>query len=174
MREIIFRELQEEDLPAVLDTYNHYIAATTATFDPEPVSMETLRSRILLNHHLYKAYVVHHAGEYAGFCFLSQFKKHESYDWTAELGIYLRPEHTRYGLGTRAISHLERVAAEKGLKVLIASISGENMCSINLFRKLGWQECAHFQGVGQKWGRALDVIFFQKLLERKSKREENL
>jgi len=165
MKEIIFTEMQEDDLPVVLDIYNHYIATTTVTFDPESVPIETFQTRILLNHDLYKAYVINYLGETAGFCFLCQFNKHESYNRTAEIGVYLKPEHTRQGVGTRAVRHLEQIAAAKGLKVLIASISGENEGSISLFRKLGWEECGHFRRVGEKWGRAIDVIFFQKSVE---------
>ncbi len=157
--------MREEDLPVVLGIYNHYIATTTATFDLEPISMETFQTRVLLDHDLYKAYVIHQMGEIAGFCFLSQFKKHESYDRTAEVGVYLKPEHVRQGLGTKAVGHLERVAAAKGLRVLLASISGENDASIKFFRTLGWEQCAHFRKVGEKWGRIIDVVFFQKLLE---------
>jgi L-amino acid N-acyltransferase YncA len=165
MKETTFTEMQEDDLPTVLDIYNHYIATTAVTFDPEPISMETFQTRILLNHDLYKAYVINHMGEIAGFFFLCQFNKHESYNRTAEMGVYLKPEYTRRGVGTRAVGHLEQIAAAKGLKVLIASISGENEGSIALFRKLCWEECAHFRRVGEKWGRAIDVIFFQKLVE---------
>ena len=165
MKETTFIEMQEDDLPAVLDIYNHYIATTTVTFDPEPIPMETFRTRILLNHDLYKAYVVQQTSEIAGFCFLCQFNKHESYDQTAEMGVYIKPEYTRQGVGSRAVGHLQKIAAAKGIKVLIASISGENEASIVLFRKLGWEECAHFRRVGEKWGRAIDVVFFQKSLE---------
>jgi L-amino acid N-acyltransferase YncA len=124
-----------------------------------------LRTRICIDHDLYKANLIHHAGEVAGFCFLNQFNKHESYNRTAELGLYFKPQHTRQGLGTKAVGHLEQIAAAKGLKVLIASISGENERSIALFRKLGWEECARFRRVGEKWGRAIDVVFFQKSVE---------
>jgi L-amino acid N-acyltransferase YncA len=165
MKETTFRDVREEDLPIVLDIYNHYIVTTTATFDPGPISMETFRTRVLLNHDLYKAHVIEHEGEIAGFCFLCQYKGHQSYHWTAELGVYLKPEYTRLGFGTRAVGHLEQVAAASGLKVLLASISGENKGSINLFRKLGWRQCAHFEKIGEKWGRAVDVVFLQKSLQ---------
>jgi phosphinothricin acetyltransferase len=49
--------------------------------------------------------------------------------------------------------------------VMVASISGENKGSIEFFRKLQWEQCAHFRGIGEKWGRAIDVVFFQRLLE---------
>jgi L-amino acid N-acyltransferase YncA/N-acetylglutamate synthase-like GNAT family acetyltransferase len=165
MREPIFADIQEEDLPVVLDIYNHYIVTTTVTFDPGPISMDTLRTRIHLGHDLYKAYVICHMGEIVGFCFLSQFNKHESYNRTAELGLYFKPQYVRRGLGITAVRYLEQVAAAKRLKMLIASISGENKSSIALFRKLHWEECARFRRVAEKWGRAIDVVFFQKSLE---------
>ena len=149
MKKTTFTEIREQDLPAVLDIYNHYIATTTATFDPRPIAMETLKNRVPLDHDLYKAYIIHHMGDMAGFCFLNQFKNHKAYNRTAELGLYLKPEHTRKGLGTKAVKYLEDVAAEMGLKVIVASISGENQGSIEFFRNLGWEQCAHFRKVGE-------------------------
>jgi L-amino acid N-acyltransferase YncA len=49
-------------------------------------------------------------------------------------------------------------------KVLIASISGENTASLKLMRKLGYEQCGQFKNVGEKWGRILDVVYFQKEL----------
>jgi phosphinothricin acetyltransferase len=37
--------------------------------------------------------------------------------------------------------------------------------SIKLFQKLGYEKCAHFKRVGEKWGRVIDVVFFQKSLK---------
>jgi phosphinothricin acetyltransferase len=124
MKKTSFRSMQEDDLPLVLDIYNHYIATTTVTFDPSPISIETLRSRITVNNDLYKAYVIHHLGEIAGFCFLSRFEKLEAYDRTVELGVYLKPEHVRQGLGTKSVRHLEEVAIARGCP----SGSGDEIC----------------------------------------------
>jgi phosphinothricin acetyltransferase len=157
--------MRAEDLPAVLDIYNHYIVTTTATFHPEPITIETLRTFVFLDHEWYRSYMILLSDEIAGFCFLTQFRKLEAYDRTAELGIYLKPEFTRRGLGTQAVKYLERAAAESGRKVVVASISGENAGSIELFRKLGYEQCAHFRKIGEKWGRAIDVVFFQKFVE---------
>ncbi|MFC1735856.1 GNAT family N-acetyltransferase [Candidatus Hydrogenedentota bacterium] len=165
MKEATFRSMQEEDLPGVLDIYNHYIVTTTATFYPFPISMETLKTFIFLDHDWYMAYVIQHMGKTAGFCFLTQFKKHVSYNGTAELGIYLKPEFTRLGLGSQAARHLEKVATANGLRMIVASVSGENTASIELFRKLEYEQCAHFKRIGEKWGRAIDVIFFQRSFE---------
>lgn len=165
MKDMTFTDMQDDDLPVVLDIYNHYILTTTTTFHADPIPMGTLRTFIFLDHKRYKAYVIRHRGQIAGFCFLTRFKNLPAYDRTAELGVYLKPEFTRRGLGTHAVAYLEKAAAENGLKTIVVSISGENTASIELFRKLQYEQCAHFRRVGEKWGRAIDVVFFQKSLE---------
>lgn len=165
MKEIDFRTIEEKDLTIVLDIYNHYILTTTATFHLDPIPMEKLRSFIYLNHPRYKAYLINYRNELAGFCFLTQYKNLVAYDRTVEVGIYLKPEFTHQGLGTEAIQYLEKVAKENGFKIIIASISGENAISIKLFQNLGYEECGHFKRVGEKFGRIIDVIYFQKSLE---------
>jgi L-amino acid N-acyltransferase YncA len=165
MDEIRFKIVEEADLPVVLEIYNHYILTSTATFRPQPIPMETLRTFIFLDHPRYKAYLIYHREEFAGFCFLTQYKNLEAYDRTGEMGAYLKPGFTRRGLGTAATRHLEKVAAANGFKTVIASISGENLASIELFRRLGYEQCGHFKRVGEKFGRVIDVVFFQRSLE---------
>ena len=165
MKEISFKNVEEKDLPFVLEIYNQYILTTTATFHLEPISMEKLRGFIYLNHPRYMAYMIYVQKELAGFCFLTQYKNLKAYDRTVEIGIYLKPEFIRQGLGTKAVQYLDKVARVNGFKIIIASISGENTASLKLFRNLGYEECGHFKQVGEKFGRVIDVIYFQKTLE---------
>jgi L-amino acid N-acyltransferase YncA len=165
MKGIAFKSVEEKDLPAVLDIYNHYILTTTASFRLDVVSTETLRTFIFLDHARYKAFLIYYQTELAGFCFLTRYKNLEAYDRTAEMGIYLKPESTRRGLGTAAVRHLETVAAANGVKTIIASVSGENTASIGMFRKLKYEECGHFKRMGEKFGRVIDVFYFQRSLE---------
>jgi phosphinothricin acetyltransferase len=52
----------------------------------------------------------------------------------------------------------------QNVHVLIASICGENTGSIRLFESLRLDKCAHFREVGEKFGRRLDVVYYQKIL----------
>jgi phosphinothricin acetyltransferase len=99
-----------------------------------------------------------------GFCFLTQFRKKAAYDRTAEIGLYLKPEFTGKGIGDDAVTFLEKVAVIKGIRVIIASISGENTASIKLFQKMGYEKCAHYKQVGEKFGRFVDVIDYENIL----------
>ncbi|MBI2329156.1 MAG: N-acetyltransferase [Chloroflexi bacterium] len=102
--------------------------------------------------------------ETAGFCFLTQYKKKEAYNRTAEIGVYLNPEFTGKGLGSSVVAFLEKVASSKQIRVVLASISGENTASIKLFQRMGFEKCAHYREVGEKFGRLLDVVDYQKIL----------
>ncbi len=165
MDAVSFKQIEAGDLDKVLDIYNAYVLTSTATFRTAPIGAETLRSFIFLDHPTYKAYLILQGAEIAGFCFLTQYKSLEGYDRTAELGIYLEPACTHRGLGTAAVAYLEGIAATSGIKIIIVSISGENAASLGLFQKLGYQQCGHFKRVGEKFGRVIDVIYFQRSLE---------
>jgi L-amino acid N-acyltransferase YncA len=164
MKEIRFKNIEETDLADILDIYNYYIKTTTATFRLEPITTEVLKTFIYLDHPRYKAYLIYHQDDIAGFCFLTQHKNIPAYDRTAVIGVYLKPDFTGRGLGAEATKHLEQIAAESGIKMLIASISSENTASLKLLRKLQYEQCGHFKKVGEKWGRAIDVIYLQKEL----------
>jgi phosphinothricin acetyltransferase len=78
--------------------------------------------------------------------------------------IYLKPEYTGKGVGSRALEFLEKVAVEKKFHVLLAIICGENEQSINLFMRRGFEKCGHYREVGRKFGRLLDVVSYQKII----------
>ncbi len=48
--------------------------------------------------------------------------------------------------------------------MLVATICGENAASIGVFAKNGYEKCAHYKEVGQKFGQLLDVVAYQKIL----------
>ena len=53
-----------------------------------------------------------------------------------------------------------------GFRVLIGIISADNKQSIALVEKCGFEKCAHFKEVGEKFGKILDVVAYQKILDR--------
>jgi len=161
---ITFVKAKEADLETILSIYNYYIETSTATFDIGPISTNEMSQRLFVNHQKYQTYLIKSNGDTIGFCFLTQFRKKKAYDRTAEIGLYIKPEFTRKGFGKEAILFLEKVAIYRQIKVIVASISGENLASIKLVQKMGYTQCAHYREIGEKFGRLLDVIDFQKSL----------
>lgn len=159
-----FIEANETDLTSMLTIYNYYITNTTATFDLGPISMEEFKNRIFIKHSNYKTYLIYKENELLGFCFITQFRSKTAYDKTAEIGLYLKPEFTGKGLGAVTVNYLENAARQGHFETLIASISGENHSSIKLFEKLGYEKCAHYKRIAEKFNRKVDIIDFQRVI----------
>ena len=159
---IHFDELKDSDLPEVKIIYDWYIKNSTATFHTEPITIEQLKEFIYIHHPIYRSYLIFANNEIAGYCFITNYKKRQAYDRTAELTIYLSPGSRNKGIGKMALLYLEKMASEAGLRNLLGIISGDNQNSIALFEKSGYSKCAHYKNVGEKFNTLLDVVSFQK------------
>ncbi len=158
------REIKEEDLEKVTEIYNHYVQNTTATFHQYTLQPEEMKPLVFFDNAKYMAFVIIGKGDICGYCLLTQFKTREAYNHTAEITVYLDPNHVGKGIGSRAVKHIEDFANSKDIHVLVAVICGENDKSIKLFERNGYFKCAHYKEVGKKFGRLLDVVSYQKIL----------
>lgn len=157
-------DLKESDLKTVKEIYDYYIVNSTATFHTDLITIEELESIIPIAHPKYKSFLIDYEGETCGYCYISQYKKRQAYDRTAEITIYLKPNFSGKGIGKEAMRLLETIAKDNGISVLIGIISGDNQVSIGLFEKCGYEKCAHFKQVGEKFNQLLDVVAYQKII----------
>jgi phosphinothricin acetyltransferase len=161
---IVFTEMKDEYIPAVLEIYNYYILNSTATFHTEPLNLTAMREILYPYNERFKSYAMMDGETVCGYCILAPFKKREAYDTTAEATIYLKQGYAGKGHGSMALSLLEKQALQNEFHTLLAVICGENGESIRLFEKAGYEKCAHYREVGRKFGRFLDVVCYQKIL----------
>lgn len=164
MQNVLIEELREEHLQAVLDIYTYYILHTTATFHTHALTLNDMREIVFFDNDKYKAFIIKEEDGICGYAILTQYKKREAYNGTAEVTVYLKHDCVGKGIGSLAVRFIERLAKEKGFHVLLAIICGENDRSIALFEKNGYIKCAHYKEVGMKFGRLLDVVSYEKLL----------
>ena len=157
-----FSPVTNIDLAAILTIYNDYILNSTATFHSEKLSKNDLEEFLYVSHLKYPSFLIRENDEIIGYCFLTQYKKRQAYDRSAELSIYLKPEFTGKGIGLVALNHLEAAAKKAGIHVLVGTICGENHASIRLMEKSGFSKCAHLKNIGEKFGKILDVVVYQK------------
>ncbi len=161
---IEFFDLKEEDLLIVKEIYDYYILNSTATFHTEPITVGELKEFMLIGHPKYKSFLIYCDGQLCGYCYFSWYKKRQAYDRTAEVTLYLKPEFHGKGIGQIVLTELEQIALDAGIKNLLGIITGENSASIALFEKCGYTNCANFRQVGEKFGRLLDVVAYQKII----------
>lgn len=159
---IRFEPIIKEHLNKVTNIYNYYVENSTATFHLQKVTAQEMVQTLCLGHPIYKSYLIYFNNRITGFCYLGQFRKKEAYDISAEVTLYIKPEFTGKKIGIEVLSFMEKTAKELGLKNLVGVITSENTSSLKLFERCGYFKCGHLKNIGIKFGRALDVISYQK------------
>ena len=163
---ISIRPAVEDDLPSLLDIYNHVILNTTAVYSYHPHSMEMRKEWYAdkLKSH-YPVFVADGGGWIAGFSSYGPFRAWPAYKYTIENSVYVAEAHRGNGVGKLLIRPLIDQANILGYHAMIASIDASNTSSLRLHRSFGFEEVAHFRQVGFKFGRWLDLKFLELLLE---------
>ena len=161
---VSFEPLTEADLPDVLAVYNHYILHSTATYHIAPITLDRMRGITDPARARFRSFSIRENGALIGYFGLEPFSDREGFDRTAEVTLYLAPGHTGRGIGCEAVRFLEEAARREGLHTLVAAITGENEASQTLFRRCGWEMCGLIRDAGFKFGRWLDLVYYEKLL----------
>lgn len=154
-----------EDIAACTELYNYYIENTCITLEEEPVTPEEFgarAARITKDH----PYIVARdgAGKPIGFAYLDVFNPRSAYRCTADLSIYVDRACRGSGVGQKLYAEIERLGRERGIENLISIITSDNEGSLRFHRKNGFTEIGVMPAVAFKFGKYLDVSFFQKHL----------
>ena len=161
---LTFTSVTEDDLPAILEIYNHYVLNSTATFHEHLLNLDEMRQMLFFNDPRYGAFLIKQAEDVCGYCILARFHEREAYRGTTTVTVYLNPAWLGQGIGRAALDFLEQEALKREFHVLMAIICAENTASIKLFQRAGYEQCGYFRQVGRKFGRQLDVVYYQKLI----------
>ena len=163
---INIRGALEDDLLAILNIYNDAILNTTAVYSEEPHTIEMRRA--WYHDHITNGFpvlVAETEGKIAGFCTYGHFRAWPCYRYTVEHSVYIHPLFRGQGISKLLLRPLITTAAQNGIHAVIAGIDGENQVSYQLHQSLGFKQVAHFKEVGFKFGRWLDLLFMELLLD---------
>ncbi len=166
-----FVAMTEEYVKRAAEIYNYYVINTTATFTTEAVTPEEMKKILYLGVEPYECYAILEEGKLAGYVCFESYRTRCAYNKTAELTLYLDQRFIGKGIGKKAIGFIENRAKQKGMICLIAVITGENTRSCRLFSSCGYEKCGHIKDAGVKFGRRLDVVFYQKITDHLSTAE---
>ena len=112
--------------------------------------------------------VAEHASEVVGLAAFGPFRdvaKWPGYRYTVENTVHVRQDRWGSGVGTVLMTALIGTARERGKHSMIAAVDGANEQSIRLHERLGFVEVARMPEVGTKFGRWLDLVLFELLLD---------
>ena len=108
--------------------------------------------------------VVSEAGELMGFASYGGFRPWPAYKYTVEHSLYVAAPWRRRGVGLLLLKEIIERATSQEYHALIGGIDAENMGSIALHERFGFERVATMRQVGFKFGRWLDLCFYQLTL----------
>ncbi|MDO8946991.1 MAG: N-acetyltransferase family protein [Desulfocapsaceae bacterium] len=100
-----------------------------------------------------------------GFACYGTFRGWPAFKYTVEHSVYVHRDHRGQGLGLKLMQELIAVAKAQERHVLIGGVDAANKSSISLHRKLGFVHAGTIKQAGFKFGRWLDLAFYQLTLE---------
>ena len=157
------RKATIDDAESITRIYNHFVenAHATMQYKSSPVSffLDIVQKIQESGHHWLVAEI---EGEILGYCYSQKWNPREGYDHTCEISIYLAPGHTGIGLGTQLYNELFSRLEQAGKRSIIAVIGLPNPGSIALHEKFGMSKVAHFNSMGIKFGKWIDVGYWYR------------
>lgn len=162
---VIIRNVTPKDTPRIAEIYNYYIENTVITFEENPVSEDDIKCRIEKVKSKGFPYIVYEKdGLVIGYAYLSNWRERSAYDITLETSVYLAHEAIGSGAGTALYTELINKAKEIGIHSLIGVISLPNDESRKLHEKFNFTLIGNFRESGRKFGKLIDVEFWQLIL----------
>jgi phosphinothricin acetyltransferase len=159
------RVAHADDAKAIAAIYNPYILNTTISFEEEPVTDAAMAQRIAdVQAGGLPWLVAVQDGRVLGYAYATKWRVRHAYRFSVESSVYLAPQAARQGLGTALYTALLAQLAEHGVHLVIGGIALPNDASVALHEKMGYEKVAHFREVGFKFGRWLDVGYWQRTL----------
>ncbi|NMJ44130.1 N-acetyltransferase [Roseomonas sp. JC162] len=160
------RPATEADLPAITAIYNEVIATSTAIYMDDPVSLEDRRAWFAARQSAgYPVLVADDGNGVLGLATFGDFRAFPGYRHTVEHSVHIRADARGKGLGTSLVGALFDPAVALGKHVMIAGIDASNEGSIRMHERLGFVRGAVLHEVGRKFGRWLDLLFMEKILD---------
>ncbi len=157
----MIRSVKPNDAGEICGIYNHYVKNTIVTFEEDPVSPQEMRKRISKILRDFPWIVLIDDRRIAGYAYASEWKSRSAYRFAVESTVYVHPDRVGQGMGTRLYRRFLPLLQNRGAHAVISGIALPNEASVALHEKLGFTKVAHFLEVGFKFGKWIDVGYWE-------------
>jgi L-amino acid N-acyltransferase YncA len=149
----------------ILDIFNHAILTSTALYEYKPRTPEFMATWFENKRRgNFPVVGLVEGEELVGFGSFGSFRPFPGYKYTVEHSVYVSAKHRGRGAGKRLLEEIIGLAREQNYHVLVGVIDARNSVSINLHKRLGFQLGGTIREAGFKFGKWLDVDFYQLVL----------
>jgi L-amino acid N-acyltransferase YncA len=150
---------------AILSIVNDVIASSTALFEYRPRSPDSMTGWFEAKQRDGWPVIAATDGELLlGFATFGTFRHWPAYKYSVEHSVYVERSCRRAGVGSALLGALVAIAEQRNLHLMVAGIDADNAASIALHRRHGFDHAGTVRQAGYKFGRWLDLAFYQRVL----------
>src|SRR5215831_7830837 len=151
----------------ILAIFNDAILNSTAVYDYKPRTPEMMvtwfENKKKGNYPVMGSLTTE--GELMGFGSYGTFRAWPGYKYTVEHSVYVAAKYRGRGLGKLLLQEVIASARKQNYHVLVGAIDSQNLISIKLHERLGFQHAGTIREAGFKFGRWLDLMLYQLILD---------
>jgi L-amino acid N-acyltransferase len=150
----------------ILHIFNQAIATSTALYDYQPRTLATIKTwfQVKAENNYPIIGIEDDLGFLMGFASYGAFRSWAAYKYSIEHSVYVNSPYRGRGVGKKLLKELIKIAQRQNYHTLIGGIDAENYVSIKLHQSLGFQHCGTIEHAGYKFGRWLNLEFYQLIL----------
>lgn len=154
------RDAVAADLPAIVAIYNAAIPGRMATADLVPIPVDSRREWFAKHDPQSRPlWVLEVEGEIAAWIGLSSFYAgRPAYNATAEISIYIAPEHQGQGYGSLLVGQMIEQAPRLGVTTFLVFYFDHNEASQRLFQRFRFVPMGHLPEVAELDGVKRGVV----------------
>ncbi|MBS74986.1 N-acetyltransferase family protein [Variovorax sp.] len=157
---------EEAHAGTILAILNDAIVTSTALYDYKPRTPEQMAGWFATKRANGFPVIgaVDDDGRLMGFASYGSFRAFPAYKYTVEHSVYVDAADRGKGLGRTLLEAIVAEAQAREVHVLVGAIDAQNAGSIALHERLGFEHAGTVRQAGFKFGRWLDVAFYQRIL----------
>ena len=152
---------------AVLDILNEAIVNSTALYDYKPRLPESMVAWFQAKESGRYPVIgaIAESGQLLGFATYGAFRAWPAYKYSVEHSVYVHKDHRGKGIGLALMNEVIDAATAQQYHVMVGGIDAANRESIAFHEQLGFSHAGTIKQAGFKFGRWLDLAFYQLILE---------
>jgi L-amino acid N-acyltransferase YncA len=157
----------DEHAEEILAIFNDAIVHSTALYDYKPRTPESMAGwfKAKESGRFPVIGAVDDGGRLLGFASYGTFRAWPAYKYSVEHSVYVEKNRRRQGVGEALMRRLIAAAAEQEYHCMVGGIDVANAGSIAMHERLGFTHAGTIRQAGFKFGRWLDLGFWQLLLD---------
>ncbi|MFP5389477.1 MAG: arsinothricin resistance N-acetyltransferase ArsN1 family A [Thermoleophilia bacterium] len=162
MSEQAVRSAVATDAEPMCSIYNAALSERTSTFETEPRSPAEFKTRI--EDARFPVLINDSGGEAIGWAALASYSVRPCYAGIGECSVYVAAQARGRGGGTALTEALAVAAAQAGFHKMIGKLFTDNLASVRLVERCGFQPVGVHLRHGQLDGTWRDVLVVERLL----------